>query len=163
MLPIFYIAKYMRSHGSVLQKICFVSYDQNTWNNIFKELEFVKSYWKLTRTWIFFKDFYQKFIVQPNRIAVLRAHILEKAVEQCLLLFLKSVHCPTKQINDNYQIVQYLFYQLLVYVKIIKKLLVLLRQRQILNLLQYTRLFPVLQRQQFSFFLLNSGQWWTSS
>ena len=29
-------------------------------------------------------------------------------------------HCPTKQINNNYQIVNYLFYQLLAYMKIIE-------------------------------------------
>ena len=52
----------------------------------------------------------------------MRTHIFENVVEQCLylLLLFKSVHCPTKQINYNYQIVKYLFYQLLVYVKIIK-------------------------------------------
>ena len=33
---------------------------------------------------------------------------------------LAFVHCPIEQINDNYQIVKYLFNQLLVHVKIIK-------------------------------------------
>ena len=34
----------MRSQWNVLQKICFASYGQNTWNNIFKEIEFIKRY-----------------------------------------------------------------------------------------------------------------------
>ena len=40
----------MRSQWSALQKICFASHGQNTWNDIFNEIEFIKRYWKLTST-----------------------------------------------------------------------------------------------------------------
>ena len=124
--------------------------EENLLTASFKEIEFIKRYEKFTCTYIFFKDFNQKFIEQPNRIAVLRTLIFENIVEQflCHQLFLKSIHCPTKQIIDNYQIVKCLFYQLLVSVKIIKTISSVTQQRQVLHFLQYTQ---------------NSGHLWTRS
>ena len=53
--------------------------------------------------------------------------------------FLEKRSLSNETNNDNYQIVKCLFYQLLVYVKIIKTISSVTQQRQMLHFLQYTQ------------------------